>query len=291
MIDLASLWELFRHSIAALLVVGAGMPILGVFLFVRRAGFHGIVLPQCATTGLAVGYWVLPAWAGWAWRDGPSLRELLADPHHLEGYLQAWALAGALVGAALTHVARRTRGAEAAWLAALFAASIGATMALRSRLPHAGEAIDAVLGGEVILIDAHGLAIVSIAVVVAAAAVLAARRLLVVAVVSPELARLEGRRASLAELSVTLATTLVIGVGVSIVGPYAAFSSLVIAPLAARRFVRSFRAFLWLSSALGALAAIVGVVLAFGPLDLPLGPAVVLGATLSLAPYLVPRRG
>lgn len=279
-------WELFGLSLIALVAVSASAPVLGAFLFVRRAGFHGVVLPQCATTGVALGYFVVPWWVATIGLDDHSIEEVIADPHYLEGYLQGWAVGGALVGAWWAATAERVRGAEAAWLAVLFAVSTSLTMFLRAKAPFAGEAVDALMGGEILLLDEHGLVIVIATVALVFAALFALRLPLLLEVTAPEVARLETASFRATRWLFPLVTAGFIGVGVSMVGPYTTFGSLVIPPLAARPFVRSFRGFVGLSVLLGLAAGIGGAWLSLSTFDVPLGPSVVMVGAVTLLPRL-----
>jgi len=119
----SELLGLFGWSLAALAALAATAPLVGVFLFARGAAFQGLVLPQLAAFGVALGYAVAPS-LGHAHTHAIAA----ADGVHL-----AWAAAGVLAGlAALTALARRP-GSEPARLAALFVLAQGGTTLAAAR--------------------------------------------------------------------------------------------------------------------------------------------------------------
>ena len=85
-------------------------------------------------------------------------------------------------------------------------------------------------------------------------------------------------------------TGLTVSVGVLIVGPVVLFGLLVIPPLAARCLARSMISFYLWSSALGALAVLLGVIFSFA-FDWPLGPALVVACAVEALPAWLLGRG
>ena len=83
-------------------------------------------------------------------------------------------------------------------------------------------------------------------------------------------------------------TGLAVSIGTLTFGPILLFGLLVLPPLTARSWSRSMGGFLALSSVLGLSAAALGLVLS-KEMDLPMGPAVVVAASLELGAGVVFR--
>ena len=105
------------------------------------------------------------------------------------------------------------------------------------------------------------------------------------------MARVLGKSVVGFETLLTVITGLTVSVGTMTLGPTILFGLLILPPLAARAWARSMTGYLVLSSALGVVSVIAGVIASF-ELDLPLGAAVVGAAALTLlsAPFAGRRR-
>lgn len=274
---------LFRWTIFAALLCGLLLPLLGAFLLLRRSGFHGLVLPQVATAGVALGYALLPWWIAHIGFFGLNLSEALADPHGASSFMLL-AAAGATAVALLALRKRPETGnqaiptaPESARLAAWFAGAWGATIILGSWSPIGTEWIDGLLRGELLSVDVHGLEILVLAFSAAAFLVLYRWRQLTLASLDPTAAEVLGLAPRRSELELSLALGLATASSAVIVGPLVGFALLVLPPLSAHRWARSLAGFFALSLLLGLVETLAGLALAFA-LDLPIGASLAASA-------------
>ncbi|MEW6073671.1 MAG: metal ABC transporter permease [Planctomycetota bacterium] len=278
-----TIWELFRYAILAAVAAGAVCPLVGCFLLVRRAAFHGVALPQFAAAGVALGFAVLPAWIDRVGLAGLDYVEALESPHALKNYLLAFAAAatfGALLLLALLGARKTT---ETARLAAGFALASALTILFGLASPVGGEFIDSLLHGEILAIGRHELEVLLGAYLMVGTLLLVRRHDLLLVSYDPETARVLGKRVRAGEALLLLITGLTVSVGTLIVGPVVLFGLLVLPPLAARGFASSMRSFFLWSAGSGIVAAVGGVWTSFR-FDWPLGPAVVVAAGSLLVP-------
>lgn len=270
---LSELLELFGAALLALGAISLSAPLAGAFLYARGAAFQGLVLPQLATFGIALGYALSP----WFHRDGGAGHDhavAAADPVHL-----AWASAGVLAGvAALTWLARR-RGSEGAHLAGAFAVASGGTVLCADLSPYGGIHLEALVSGEALAVSAaDARLVVAIALAVIGLVVWAWRDVTLV-LHDRRFARPLGVPVARIEAATALCTAAIVVGGTLALGPLPLFALLVLPPLGVRRGASSMAAFLVRSALAGALGATAGAALSFGA-DLPLGASVVAGTAL-----------
>ena len=276
-----TIWELFHFAILSALCAGIVCPLVGAFLLVRRTGFYGVALPQFAATGVAFG-WALPVWGaslGWSSID----LELIAleSPHAVKNYLLLMAGLFTFGGLFVLLLVDAKKETETGRVAAAFALASAVTILLAAVSPHGAEVIEQLLRGEILTADLHEFDTIAVAYGLVLVMLVLARRDLLLVSFDRELGRiLEKRVRGIEGLFLTL-TGITVSVGVLIVGPVVVFGLLVLPPLAAHGLARSMRGYLWLSSALGVLAALGGVLLSFR-LDWPLGPSLVVVAAAEL---------
>jgi zinc transport system permease protein len=288
---------LFRWTIAAALLCGLVLPLLGAFLLLRRSGFHGLVLPQVATAGVALGYAILPWWIAHIGFFGLNLEEALADPHGASSFMLLCAALATAVALLAMRGPREVPGAtglaspESARQAAWFAGAWGATILLGSSSPIGTEWIDGLLRGELLSVDVHGIEVLLLAFGPATYLLLHRWRQLTLASLDPTAAEVLGLAPRRRELEFALALGLATATSAVIVGPLVGFALLVLPPLGAHRWARSLTGFLIWSLLLGLLTSITGLALAFA-LDLPIGASLAAsGALLCLALRLAPNPG
>lgn len=279
-------WPLFAAGIA-----GVVCPLLGVFLFLRRASFQGVALPQFATAGMVLGYLCLPWWIENLGAGADALPTLHEHPHDLVGYQIAWAALGTAIGLAALVSAARRRGSEPARIAAAFAIAIACTYLIGSDSPFGKEHVEELVRGEILFLGSGEVTVIGVVLGLAAAALLWLRRPLLLASFDPESARVLGLSTTKYEVVLALITGAVVVVGTMTLGPTVLFGLLTLPPLVARRYAKSMGSFLAIASIAGVLSVIGGVVASF-ELDLPLGPAIVGAAAALLVPGMfVMRRG
>ncbi len=277
--------RLFGWAILAALIAGAVCPLVGCFLHVRRTSFYGIALPQFAAAGVVAGFVVLPWWVesvglGFA---GLDVDTVMADPHAAMNWHLVWAGLFTFGGLIALMLLRRGKGSEIGHVAAAFAIASAATILLGHFSATGGGFVYGLLRGEILAIGVHELETVAVLFGLILIAVALFRRELLLVSYDPETARVLGVRVLRHETLLAALTGLAVSVGTMTFGPVLLFGFLVLPPLAARPWARSMGAYLILSSALGILAVVGGVVLSKYQ-DLPLGPVVVAVAALELLP-------
>lgn len=283
--------DLFRYALASSLVAGIVCPLVGVFLHVRRTSFYGIALPQFATAGVVFGFALLPWWVAHVGLGGVSIETALSDTHAAMNYHFAWAAVFTFGGlAALLFLGRKSQGSEIGRVASAFAIASAAVYVFGRLSPIGKGHADELLTGEVLTVGVHEFETLAAVLALAMLAFAWFRRELVFVSFDRDSARVAGLRVTWIEALLHAITGLVVSVGTMTLGPTMLFGLLVVPPIAARRFARSMGSFLVLSALLGLVAVALGVVASF-ELDLPLGPAIVLGAALLLVPgVLLPAR-
>jgi zinc transport system permease protein len=283
-VDLTLTWQLFGPALVATLAAGLLCPWVGAGLFLRRAAFHGVALPQVAAAAVALGLLLWPHLA-----PGRGLVPPEAPAEFLLG-CALLALAAVLLGLA---GARRARSDETARVAAVFAVASAATTLLALYSPLGGERVEALLRGELLALDWGDALLFGGGLSAVAAALWSRRRELLLAALDPEGARVLGHSLRRLEWLWLGAVGATVALGATLAGPVVLFGLLVLPPLAARSVARSMRSFLAGSSALGLASAAAGLWLSFGA-DWPLGPSVVVAAAglgaLVAAPNLLRRR-
>lgn len=276
------LLSLFGASLAALAATAVAAGLVGAFLYVRGAAFQGLVLPQLASCGVALGYVVAPALGGVLGTHGHTTFGDHAHSHavsatdlvHVLG-----ATAGVALGLlALTRLARRP-GSEAARLAAAFALGSGGTALAAHLSPQGGLFLDALLAGEALAVGWPDAWLVMSVAGAASAFVLWRWRDLTLVTLDRAFATVLGARVGALDAALGAATAAVIVFGTLALGPLPLFALLVLPPLGCRSGARSMAAFLARCAGTGLAGATAGAALSFG-LDLPLGAAVVAGAAL-----------
>ncbi|KAA3613502.1 MAG: metal ABC transporter permease [Planctomycetota bacterium] len=276
-------WYLFQDPFIASLLVGIILPLIGGLLLLRRAVFLGVAVPQFSAAGLAIGLWLLPWWPG-LWQ------EFLDHGHPEMSYMFAFAGGGAVLAlGAFSWWESRHRGGTEGLLAAGFAVASAMSLLFLSMGPLGANLVDAVLKGEILYLDHHGLIVLAVVLSLVSVILLAARRPILLIAFDPDLAATLGVPRTLFERLLWLCVGLSVGAGVVTVGPVLVFGLLFLPPLAARGASGSMPGFFIRCSLLGLIA-----VLASWPLCLwleqPYGPtAVLLSGLLALCFHGISR--
>lgn len=275
--------ELFRWPLLAALVAGLVLPAVGVHLYVRRASFHGVVLPQFAAAGVVAAYALLPWWIETIGLGGLTLDDALHDPHAASTFALVLGALATTLGILLLVRPARGAGPEVARAAAGFAAASALVLVLGRLSPIGRGPVDELLGGEVLGVGLHEFEVLAAGLALAAAGLAWLGRDLVLVSFDRETAIVLGKRTRLLEAAFQAIVGVAVAAGTLTLGPVLVFGLLVLPPLAARPWCRSMAAFTALSVAVGAAAAIAGEFAALA-WDLPLAPAVVLAAALAVLP-------
>lgn len=278
--------DLFQFALLASLLAGLVCPLVGVFLLVRRTSFYGIALPQFATAGVVFGFVLLPFWVEHFGLGGLSVDQALTDSHAAMNYHLAWAAIFTFGGLLALVFTGRAQSSEVGRVAAAFAIATAATYLFGRMSPVGKGHGDELMQGEVLGIGQHELETLAVVFGFVLLVLVWFHRDLVLVSYDRETARVLGKRVTATEALLNLLTGLTVSAGTMTLGPTMLFGLLVLPPLAARRWATSMTQFFLVSSALGALAVVVGVAASF-QFDLPLGPAIVGAAALELVPGAV----
>lgn len=279
--DLAFLWELFGNAIVAALVAGAVCPLVGCFLLVRRTGFYGITLPQFAAAGVSFAFAILPWWVKHIGLANMDLETALEDPHAIINFHMSWAAVFTFAGLGMLVAMGRRKETETARVAASFAIASAITLLMAQATPTGMEYIETLLRGEIIVVGIHELETLLVGYGVVALLFGRFHRQLLLVSYDRSTARVLGVSVRGSEGLLLFMTGVTVSVGVWVVGPVVLFGLLVLPPLAARSLAGSMRSFYLTSSALGVVAAALGVWVSFSA-DWALGPSLVAAATVEL---------
>jgi ABC-type Mn2+/Zn2+ transport system permease subunit len=281
--------DLFFWPLLSAIAAGLVLPLVGSFLFVRRANFHGIVLPQFAAAGVVFAYAILGWWIETIGLGGLTLQGALHDPHAASTFGLVWGALFTLGGILLLVLFGRRGGSEIARAAAGFAAASAAVLILGRMSPIGRGPVDELLQGEVLGVGVHDFEVLAVALAAVATAILWFGRDLLLTSFDRETAIVLGKRATRWEALFQAIVGVAVAAGTLTLGPILVFGLLVVPPFAARPWARSMNGFLALSASIGFASALLGEAAAL-EWDLPVGPSIVLASTLFLAPAAIARR-
>ncbi len=279
----ADAWEFFRWSILAILVAGATLPVIGAWLFVRRTSFHGLALPQFAASGVAFGFLLLPWFVGQGIFGGLPLEEVAADTHAALNYHLSFAALGTFVGLMLLVLVGDRLGTEGARVAGAFAVASAITILCAHRSPLGEIFVHGILTGESLVVGVHEFETLAVVLIAGLGLLIWWHNDLLLVSMDPESAFVFGLPVRRVELLFMLVTGLSVSVGTMSVGPMILFGLLVLPPMGARPFAKSMSGFLMLSSVVGVIGALLGLLIAF-QVDLPPSPCVVAASAICALP-------
>ena len=241
-------------------ILGFVCPAVGAYLILRRTIFLGLTLPQVAAAGVAFAFWM--AQLGFVSVAAGSERILGMGGSLLFTFLALLLFA---------YLERRGKGTAEGRLAAAYALA-GALTILFIVFNPAGEIeILGLLKGEVLSLAKNEIKLLAAVFGFVMTAVFIFRREFLLSAFDRDLAFLLKGGNTLWDILLYLLAGLSIAVGVIMAGPLLIFGFLVLPPLAAKPLVKGMTAFLWISSLLGLLMALVGFYVSVR-LDTPLGP-------------------
>lgn len=270
--DFVTFVELFTWPLVALCLSAIAAPLVGCFLAVRGTAFHGIVLPQVAAFGVALGFALEP----WMTGHGPGEHVAHDIP---QAYLLAWAFAAVAAAMIFLGRFRSSEASASSFSAAVFAIASGGAVLAAQLAPHGGLHVDALLSGETLATGAFDAVLLGAATALALAIVLFRWRDLTTAGHDPDFLAALGQDPSRTSLPLHAITAIVVIVGSLTIGVLAMFALLVLPPLTARRWAKSMKGMLLTAPLMGLLSAATGAAAAF-LLDLPMNASVVGGAAL-----------
>jgi len=244
------------------LLVGFVVPLVGVYLVLRRVVFLGVALPQVSSCGIAFAF----ALQGWGW-----------IPHaHDSAQERAIALAGSIVFTigtilVLSVLERRGRGLIEGRTGLVYVMAGAWSILLLVKNPFGQHGMLELLRGEIIAVSTVDLLLTGGTFLpVVAGLVLFQKEFLLVSY-DRDMAVSLKKHVMFWDSLLFAFIGLTISVSVMSVGPLVAFGFLLLPPLIAYQFARNTAQFLWLSSVIGGMAAVAGFAVAYAQ-DLPVGP-------------------
>jgi zinc transport system permease protein len=230
--------RLFWPAVVAAVLVGAAAPAIGTFVVQRRLSLIGDGVGHMAFAGVALGLW---------WGISPL----------------AAALGAAVLGALGIDRLRRRAPSEAdLFLALFFYASIALAVVVASRTGSFNVRLFGFLFGQLLTVShAELITIAALAVAVAATVALLYRGLAASAI-DEEAAAVAGVPVGALNNVLMALTALAVGVGMQVVGILLIAALMVLPVGIARNLVRSLRAVVLTSAAIGAVAAFGGLLIA-----------------------------
>ncbi len=266
---------LLRNSVYTSLLVGFGVPLAGIYLFLRRLVFMGVALPQISSCGIAFAF----ALQGWG---------LL--PHaHDTAEERALALLGSTLFTlasiiAFTVLERRRHGSPEAGIGAFYALAGAASILLLVKNPVGEHGMLDMLKGEIIAISVGELVFTAAIFFAVTVPIIAFRKHFLMVSYDRELALTLKKRVLFWDAFLFILIGLTISTSVLSVGPLVTFGFLLLPPLIAHQFAHTMRQFAVISSVIGGIAAFVGFALAYR-WDYPVGATdvVLLGTLLGVA--------
>ena len=238
---------------------------------------------------MVFGFLVLPWWIAHVGLGGLTVDAALSNSHAAMNYHVIWAALFTFGGLLWLDLLARRSGPDVGRVAAGFAIASAATILFSRLTPVGASFVDELLQGEVLGVGVHEFETIAALLGLVALSFWVFYRDLAFVSYDREMAQVLGKRVFGFETLLTIVTGLTISVGTMTLGPMIVFGLLVLPPLAARPWARSMKSYLIVSSALGVLAIVLGIVASF-EFDLPLSAAVVAAAGIEMIPGVVFRR-
>jgi zinc transport system permease protein len=230
--------RLFWPAVMAAVLVGAAAPAIGTFVVQRRLSLIGDGVGHMAFAGVALGLW---------WGLSPL----------------ATALGAAILGALGIDRLRRRAPAEAdLYLALFFYASIALAVVVASRTGSFNVRLFGFLFGQLLTVSRAELITITVLAVAVAATVALLYRGLAASAIDEEAAAVAGVPVGALNNVLMALTALSVGVGMQVVGILLIAALMVLPVGVARNLVRSLRAVVLVSAAVGAIAALGGLLIA-----------------------------
>lgn len=263
-------YEFFRQGLVASFLVGALCGMLGVYIILRRMSYIGHGLSHSVFGGAVVAY--------------------VAS---INFYIGA-GLWGFLSALAINATARRRRiGADAA-IGIVTTASFAVGVALISKTRSFTRNFEAALFGNILGVTATDLVVVTAVTVAVALFILLFYKRLLFMTFDPEVAPIYGVNVGVVDSLFALAMAATIVASINVVGVTLIAATLVIPSTTARLLTDSFARMIGISTALGAIAGLLGMYLSYW-FDVSSGATIVLleaamFASVFLATGLLRRR-
>jgi ABC-type Mn2+/Zn2+ transport system permease subunit len=264
---------LLRDALLGSVLVGAVLPLVGVYFVLRRMIFLGVALPQLSAAGIAFAFL--------------AYRTVVGTHQHFEIGERVLAMLGSsgftLAGILMLAVfERRGRDTVEARIGATYGIAGALTILFLAADPLGEAQMVNLLKGDLLATTGTGLTVLTSVFAAVVLVLFAFRKEFLLVSFDRDLAIVFGKHAGLWDTLLYLISGVTISFGVMTAGPIVTFGFLVIPSLSARLVTRHMLAFSLASSAIGGLTSFAGFYCAYR-LDLPLGPAEVAVASLVLA--------
>jgi ABC-type Mn2+/Zn2+ transport system permease subunit len=251
---------LLRNSLYTSILIGAGCPLVGVYLVLRRLVFMGVALPQISSCGIAFAF----ALHTWGWIP------------HAEESEQGLAFFGASIFtliaiAALSVLERRGRGMSEGRIGTIYVLAGAWSILLLMKNPYGEHGLLERLRGEIIAVANADLLMTGIAFLFIAIMLFVFQKEFLLVSFDADLALALKKNVLFWDAFLFLLIGIAVSLSVLSVGPLVTFGFLVIPPLIAHLFARTMRQLALLASIIGAVSGFAGFCIAYRG-DYPVGP-------------------
>jgi len=266
---------LLRNSVYITLLVGFAVPLVGVYLILRRLIFMGVALPQISSCGIAFAF-ALPGWG--------------LIPHmHDRVEERALALAGSLVFTLLAILLlavfeRRGRGRIEGRIGTAYALAGAWSVLLLVQNPHGEHGMLELLRGEVISVSNLDLGLTAAVFCVVVTVLFIFQKEFLLVSFDQEMAVTLRKKVFFWDIFLFTMMALTVSISVLTVGPMVTFGFLILPPLITYQFARTMRQLILGASMTGGISGLIGFIIAY-KWDLPVGPTAIafLGILLGVA--------
>lgn len=268
----------FKWAVAASIIMGAVLPVFGVYFIMKRMVLMGIALPQVASAGIALVVLIAQKIKLFLLKPGQS-------PFLEESCIVLIAPIGSFLAILvvlliITWCEHRGMFREAMW-GTVYIVSAALMVILLVLNPYAESHIATMMEGMVITVTTNqllALFLVSFAVIVL---FLFLNKGILLTSFDSDMAKSMGLKVTRWNIMHYLLFGIIISMGVMMLGPMFVFGYLLLPAFAARPWSVGMKKFYLVSSLLGGISAFTGVILSLW-LNWPLGPTEVLAASLVL---------
>lgn len=260
-------FEFARHALYAALILGPACALLGVLVVLRGQSFFSDALAHSAVSGVALGLLLQQATGGW-----PQDVTLAVLPFIV------------LLAMGITLLQQKTLLRSDAVITFSFAGSLALGLVVLTLLDRY-TLIDGILFGNIYALQPRDLVVQGVLAAVIVGVVLGLRRQFMLALVQPELAKLQGVRTDWLHYLLAFVMALTVSVCVKMFGALLLGALIVIPASAARLVAGSFAGLLAVAAGIGLVVPATGVLVSLG-VNLPTAPVVVLSLLVMLAACL-----
>jgi ABC-type Mn2+/Zn2+ transport system permease subunit len=251
---------LFRNSLYVSLLIGAGCPLVGVYLLLRRLVFMGVALPQISSCGIAFAF----ALHTWGWIPHAE------DSEHGLAFVGAGVFTLVAI-AVLSILERRRRGIPEGRIGTAYVLAGAWSILLLMKNPYGEHGLLERLRGQIIAVSDTDLWMTAGAFGVVGAMLFVFQKEFMLVSFDHDLALTLKKRVLFWDAFLFLLIGVAVSLSVLSVGPLVTFGFLIIPPLIAHLFARTMRQLALIASIIGAVTGFAGFCIALY-WDYPAGP-------------------